>query len=57
MVAFSGSEVLFTNPAAGLRMTLDAILPLPKGEGRGEGKGGKAVSAFPVAYNCNHWSS
>ena len=38
MVAFSDSRAIFINPAAGFRVKRDAILPLPEGEGRGEGE-------------------
>ena len=38
MFAFHLLSTIFSNPAAGFRLKLGAFLPLPKGEGRGEGK-------------------
>jgi hypothetical protein len=35
---FSFSNARLANPVAGFRVRRDTILPLPKGEGRGEGK-------------------
>jgi hypothetical protein len=40
MSALSFLEVVFANPAVGFCKTAEIILPLPKGEGRGEGKQG-----------------
>ena len=38
MMASVGLKAVFNNPAADLRLRLESVLPLPKGEGRGEGK-------------------
>jgi len=46
MFAFLLLSTVFSNPAAGFRPKLGAFLPLPAGEGRGEGENYRKPTAL-----------